>query len=255
MAAVVGLGVVTVSTAATSGSAPLRARSFAGTPTVGVLFGSRTATVHHCTASVVDSPRGDLVLTAAHCVTGSGIGAWFAPGYHDGVEPYGRWRVTAAYGLTRWTLHHRPQGDVAFLVVAPRVIAGQLRRLQSVTGGNALGSDPSDRTLVTVPAYDAGSNDHPITCTAPVYHLGNFPAFDCTPYVDGTSGAPWLVSGTHGSVVVGLIGGLHQGGCLPSTSYSPAFRAAVAAAWSRAVAGGPPSMFPPAGSDGCTTGL
>ncbi len=55
---------------------------------VGALFADGS---HFCTASVVHSEAGDLVLTAAHCVRD---GMTFAPGYHDGVTPFGMWTVT-----------------------------------------------------------------------------------------------------------------------------------------------------------------
>ncbi|HEX4704070.1 MAG TPA: hypothetical protein VH352_18225, partial [Pseudonocardiaceae bacterium] len=41
-----------------------------GVPTVGALFtvDANGLSAHYCTASVVDSPAGDLVITAAHCI-------------------------------------------------------------------------------------------------------------------------------------------------------------------------------------------
>src|SRR4051794_39345905 len=47
------------------------ASSFAGTPTVGPLFEDGFSTPHGCPASVIASPRHDLILTAAHCVSGT----------------------------------------------------------------------------------------------------------------------------------------------------------------------------------------
>jgi hypothetical protein len=40
---------------------------------VGALFTTSSGQLgkHFCTASVVDSPAGDLLMTAAHCVTGT----------------------------------------------------------------------------------------------------------------------------------------------------------------------------------------
>ncbi len=61
----------------------------------------------------------------------------------------------------------------------------------------------------------------PITCTAKVYFEGVYPAFNCNPYIGGTSGSPWLAPTPEGVMVVGLIAGLHQGGCYTYTSYSP----------------------------------
>src|SRR5262249_44476971 len=50
-----------------------QAKAFAGTPAVGALFTTSGRNdllgSHFCTASVVDSPHRDLVLTAAHCVS------------------------------------------------------------------------------------------------------------------------------------------------------------------------------------------
>jgi hypothetical protein len=230
------------------------AHPFAGDRTVGPLFPPGSA-VHTCTASVVDSPSGDLLITATHCITGEARGYTFAPGYHDGVEPYGTWSVVGAYVDPQWTADRAPRLDVAFLRVAPRQMDGHAREIQSVTGGNRLGPAPSTRAMVTVPAYAVGHDDDPVTCTAPVYHRGVYPAFDCNPYVDGTSGAPWLLRTDHGWDVVGVIGGLHQGGCYPWTSYSAPFGPATTRTYDGAVNGAETSVLPPPESDGCTTGL
>jgi Trypsin len=71
---------------------PTDGRSFNGTPAVGALFTVSGGQLgrHFCTASVVDSPPGDLVITAAHCVSGMAAGQIaFVPGYRSGVAPYG----------------------------------------------------------------------------------------------------------------------------------------------------------------------
>ena len=69
--------------------------TFNGVPTVGALFFTTGSGRHYCTASVVDSDTEDLVITAAHCVYGSGYATHleFVPGYQDGREPYGAWAV------------------------------------------------------------------------------------------------------------------------------------------------------------------
>ena len=66
-------------------AAPSRdGQAFAGTPAVGALFTASAGRLgqHFCTASVVDSPAGDLLITAAHCVTGTSGTIEFVPGYH-----------------------------------------------------------------------------------------------------------------------------------------------------------------------------
>jgi hypothetical protein len=100
---------------------------------------------------------------------------------------------------------------------------------------------------VTVDGYVAGSGGTPLTCTAPAYYTQGFPSFDCAGYAGGVSGGPWLAGGR----VVGVIGGLHQGGCTPTTSYSAAFGPDVAALLARAQAAAAGDTAPIPGGDGC----
>lgn len=224
----------------------------AGPPTVGALFASPTTSIHTCSASVVTSPGGDLVATAAHCVQGTGAGMVFAPGYDRGREPYGGWDVVAAYAPVAWVRRQDPRDDVALLVVAPRQVDGVPTSLQSVTGSETLGGRPRSGQRVTVDAYVAGDGDAPVICTARVYDVGVYPAFDCPGYAGGTSGGPWLLTRRDGvTVLSGVIGGLHRGGCLPGTSYSPPFGPVVRDLYDAAVRHAPPSVLPRAGPAGC----
>jgi V8-like Glu-specific endopeptidase len=247
----VALGAIAAPKPSPAAASVPAARTYAGTPTVGVLFVSATTVYHSCTASVVHSRRGNVLLTAAHCIDGTGTGYVFAPGFHGGVSPYGRWRVTAAYVDSTWLAKQDPAHDYAFLTVAPRRVRGQSEQIEQVTGANRLGSRAIRGERVTVPGYPAGTDNDPITCTTPLYFSGFYPAFDCNPYVGGTSGAPFLVHTARGSVVVGLIGGLHQGGCTSSTSYSSPLGAAAQQVYHRAAAGVRGDDADPAGSDGC----
>jgi len=63
---------------------------------------------HYCSGSVVHSASRDLVLTAAHCVFGTGLATEFAPGFADGATPFGVWTVTRAYVDRRWLTAHDP---------------------------------------------------------------------------------------------------------------------------------------------------
>jgi V8-like Glu-specific endopeptidase len=228
-------------------------------PTVGALFfpsllglGPALGLPHDCTASVVHSPRHDLAITAAHCVAGTGIGYEFAPGYVDGRLPYGLWTVTAVYVNRAWTTAQDPQHDYAFLRLAPHRVGGRVVHIEDLTGANVLGAAPAPGTLVTVDAYAAGSNDKPLACTVPAYEHDGYPAFDCDGFVGGTSGGPWLALTASGSAaVVGVIGGLHQGGCTASTSYSSGFGADVMRDWQRAASGAAPDLVVPSFGSGC----
>src|SRR5215475_7578847 len=97
-----------------------------------------------------------------------------------------------------------PTRDYAFLTVAPKKIGGVTTEIQTITGANALGAGPVKGESVSVPADPAGEANNPINCTAKVYFEGVFPAFNCNPYVDGTSGSPWLAATPEGIKVVGL---------------------------------------------------
>lgn len=232
-----------------------KSRPFPGTPTVGALFGSGSSKKHFCSASVVASPAGNVLLTAAHCITGSAKGFSFVPGFDKGVAPLGRWTVTGAYFDPQWMADQSQSRDFAFLTVAPKKVAGVETNIQSVTGANVLGTKPSRGETVTIPAYPEGEANAPITCTTKVYFEGIFPAFNCNPYVGGTSGSPWLAATAEGVKVVGLIAGLHQGGCYSYTSYSPPLGSDARAVFDRAAAGAKPELGPEAGSDNCSTGL
>ncbi|MDH6118653.1 V8-like Glu-specific endopeptidase [Kitasatospora sp. GAS204A] len=197
---------------------------------VGVLLFDQGAS-RSCTASVVDSPGRDLLVTAAHCVTatdGSPVtGLSFAPGYRDGAAPLGSWTVDRVVVDHRWSANADPEYDVAFLTVDP---AGG-RQIEDVVGGNPLGVNRGFGLAVTVTGYP---NDHeePITCTTrTTARSATQERFDCGGFSDGTSGSPWL---TEDDTVVGVIGGYQQGGDTPDVSYSVTFDNRVAALYQQA---------------------
>lgn len=223
------------------------ATAFPGVPTVGPLFRDGLDADHECTASVIASPHHDLVLTAAHCISGTAVGWQVAPGYVRGRTPYGVWTVAAAYVPTPWTATGDTRFDYAILRMAPQRRQGVLVDIEDVTGGNILGTAPTGGRPITDVAYNAGRDDRPIRCTVPTYPTEGFPSFDCGGYVGGSSGSPWL---DHG-VVRGVIGGLHQGGCVDYTSYSSPFTLQVFVLYARAIVGGPGQIVPTPGGDGC----
>ena len=110
-------------------------QAFAGTPAVGALFTMSRGKLgqHFCTASVINSPHGDLVVTAAHCMSGMS-GVAFVPGYDHGAAPYGVWIVTKVYADRSWTSSSDPDDDVAFLQVGQ---PGSIVPIEDVTGGRS----------------------------------------------------------------------------------------------------------------------
>jgi V8-like Glu-specific endopeptidase len=214
-------------------------QDFSGTPAVGALFTTSNGRLgsHFCTASVVNSPHGDLVITAAHCVSGAS-GMVFVPGYDGGRTPYGIWTVTRVYADQEWTSSADPDDDVAFLQVGQ---PGSITPIEDVTGAEQLGTGSPTRQLVEVIGYP-DSADQPIACQNWTREpMPDQLEFDCGGYTDGTSGGPFLAdvnSQTGQGTVIGVIGGYEQGGLLPQISYSSMFGANVAALYQAAVAGG-----------------
>ena len=214
---------------------------FEETPAVGALFVVSSAGVgrHFCTASVVHSPHGDLVITAAHCVSSRTPGQIaFVPGYHDGADPYGVWFVTRVVVDTRWRDSRDPGHDVAFLVIRRHGGTADVERL---TGGERLGTGWPARSLVHVIGYPDRAQ-RPVICTSLTRPFGRHQMrFDCAGYTGGTSGGPFLassVSATGLGTVIGVIGGYEQGGDLASVSYSPRFGRAMRDLYRAAVADG-----------------
>jgi V8-like Glu-specific endopeptidase len=222
-------------------SSPL-SRPFDGTAAVGALF---TVTAggqlgqHFCSASVVHSTHGDVILTAAHCLGGRAIGGArgivFVPGYHRGQAPDGLWKVTEAFVDKAWSAGQDPDYDYAFLVARRPGAA-----LEQVTGAETLGIGLGPQPVTVIGYPDTA--DRPVTCTrrARVFRRTQL-MFRCTGYPDGTSGSPWLarVSGTTGrGTVMGVLGGFQRGGSTPDVSYSARLTARTQALYRQADAAG-----------------
>jgi V8-like Glu-specific endopeptidase len=223
------------------GSAEQNGQAFGGTPAVGALFTTAAGKLgkHFCSASVVNSPHGDLVITAAHCVTGTSGTVVFVPGYNSGATPYGVWTVTKVYVDQAWSSSANQDDDVAFLRVSR---PGSTVPIEDVTGAEQLATGaPTTRQLVEVIGYPDSSNQA-ITCQNWLKEpMTDQLEFDCGGYPEGTSGGPFLrqVDPTTGQgTVIGVIGGYEQGGDTPQVSYSAVFGSNVAALYRTAVAGG-----------------
>ncbi|MBY8887565.1 trypsin-like serine protease [Streptomyces sp. PTM05] len=190
-------------------------RSFA---MVGAIFSGQVSSSgdHFCTGSVIDSPGRNLIVTAAHCMSDGTSALYFAPGYHDGVAPYGVWKLDHATTDSRWTSGQDPDHDVAFVTVDP--LNGQ--QLESAVGSYTLGIGRSPDSIVRLTGYPK-VEDAPLTC---VNRASSFSATQlriaCTDYSGGTSGTAWVTGGT---TVMGVIGGYEQGGDTSDVSYSVVF--------------------------------
>ena len=217
-----------------------QSKPFQGTPAVGALFTTSNGKLgtHFCTASVIHSPHGNLLITAAHCVTGTQGTIAFVPGYANGSAPYGTWYVTRVFTDQAWTSSSNPDDDVAFVTVSQH---NAIVPIEDVTGAEQLGIDqpPNERTRVV--GYPNGDNQ-PVVCDNWTRAFSATQLeFDCDGYTDGTSGAPFLtqVDRTTGQgLVIGVIGGYEEGGDTPSVSYSVAFGPNVGSLYQTAAAAG-----------------
>jgi V8-like Glu-specific endopeptidase len=216
---------------------------FSGTSAVGALFVQIKGHLgrHFCTASVVHSPRGNLLITAAHCMVGKDLHPAghivFAPGYHSGKFPHGTWQVSMKYVDKRWASGRDPNDDVAFLVAERPG-----RHIERLTGAETLDAGQQLPVQVQVIGYPDATR-RPITCAGPASSFDRRKlrqlVFDCGGYTAGTSGGPFLAhvsAKTGDGSVIGVIGGYQQGGDSPDVSYSSQFLANVLALYKIATA-------------------
>ncbi|MET9882964.1 trypsin-like peptidase domain-containing protein [Streptomyces sp. NPDC006430] len=219
-------------------SEPLVARPAAADPAIGALFspGDDGDPDHHCSAGVVHSPGGDLIVTAAHCVYRGNLGfrtnLAFAPGYRDGRAPYGIWVPTRIDVDPRWTEDQDPDHDVAFLRMRRPDRPGQ--RLEEVTGAVTIRFRPELPAPARVVGYPNDS-EYPVECFNTARAAGPTQLrLDCADVPNGTSGGPVL---TDAHTLIGVVGGLDGGGD-EVTSYSSRFGDGVRGVYERAVTAG-----------------
>ena len=208
---------------------------------VGALFDGSASAQHTCTASVVQSAGGDLIMTAAHCVVDLGSGTRddlvFVPGYRAGTAPYGTWKVEAVFGRPPLGRRGRPRPrrrvrPARAAQVQERDRRGRRQRAglrhEGVVGGPVTG-------------YPTAS-DEAVSCTHATSTLSATQLrLDCPGLANSTSGSPWLTAfdpATGAGEVVGLIGGYERGGLTPDVSFSPYFGSAVQALYARVVLAG-----------------
>ena len=207
------------------------ARAVAGSRVIGALFFNSGSGGHYCTASVIRTPKRNMLLTAAHCLYSASSHDWhrnivFVPRYSAGRRPYGTWPVWLMVADKRWLGQADPDLDVAFAAV--QVMRGH--RIADVVGANVLLTNREPGGRVVVAGYPAKENDpadRPVGCAGRTYRQGRSQMrFDCHGFYGGTSGSPWLSdydARTQTGHVVGVIGGYQEGGSEEWRSYSPLF--------------------------------
>jgi V8-like Glu-specific endopeptidase len=213
---------------------------------VGALFDGGLTGKHFCTASVVNSPGRDLLITAAHCLDGGKHSGYkrdivFVPGYANGTAPFGVWTPRELIVDKLWSDSSDPDDDVGFVVLKP----DDGKNIQDVVGANQVGFDAGFANFVRVTGYPS-SVGTPVTCRNWTTQESDTQLeFQCGGYFVGTSGSPWLSelapsptpalpSSTRTATIIGVIGGYEQGGDTAAISYSPYFGAGIRELYERA---------------------
>ncbi|MFI5522062.1 trypsin-like serine peptidase [Streptomyces platensis] len=205
---------------------------------VGAVFEKDDTGDHFCTASVVQSPGRNMLITAAHCAFDSDgktpvDDLVFAPDYRDGEEPTGLWKVKKVILDDRWAKSNDEDLDVAFLILDKK----KDKQIQDVLGGNTLGIDRGFHNEVKITGYPT-SRDTPISCQNRTTKYSNTQLrIRCTDFEGGTSGSPWLADydpRSHTGTVIGVLGGHEGGGDEDDVSYAAYFDDDIAALYKRA---------------------
>jgi V8-like Glu-specific endopeptidase len=219
---------------------------FVGMPMVGALFttgqGGKPGG-HFCTGSVVDSPGGNVIVTAAHCLEDPANGSTtvasfvFVPGYHDGQEPYGEWTPVKVLIDPHWAENSNPDYDYAFVVL--KETGHPAARLSALVGSEHVAFDTRLPVVVSGIGYPEGT-EQPIACLNTLKPFQPTQSeFDCGGFTDGSSGGPMLTgldAATGRGSLVGVIGGYEEGGFTPEVSYAAAFGPAAQSLYQQAIA-------------------
>ncbi|MBM4794694.1 trypsin-like serine protease [Streptomyces sioyaensis] len=194
---------------------------------VGAVFEKDDSGDHFCTASVVQSPGRNMLITAAHCAYDIDAGSTvddlvFAPDYRNGDGPTGLWKVKKVIVDNRWAKSQDEDLDVAFLVLDKK--SG--KQIQDVLGGNTLGIDRGFDNEVKITGYPTSRN-MPISCQNRTTKFSDTQLrIQCTDFEGGTSGSPWLADydpKSHTGTVIGVLGGHEGGGDEDDVSYAAYF--------------------------------
>ncbi|GAA0437699.1 hypothetical protein GCM10010357_68880 [Streptomyces luteireticuli] len=205
-----------------------KAEHILGLKSVGVVFtydkdpttGEMQA--HHCSASVVQSPGHDLILTAHHCVAGNSI---FVPWYRTesplNKQQYGFYRVERWFADPRYGKYNNkdPESDLDF-AFAQLATSSSGKKVQDVVGANSLARTPGFNNNVTMVGYPTAkhdSEDHAVRCPTQTWAVPNQYQIQalCSGMYGGVSGGPWFskVDWNNGTgEIIGNVGGYNGGG-------------------------------------------
>ncbi|MGW0824703.1 trypsin-like serine peptidase [Streptomyces sp. NPDC002845] len=154
-----------------------------------------------CSASALNSPSKQMVITAGHCVNVGGqngtAGQWmtnwtYVPRYRDGARPFGTFAAKEYRAFNGWINNSSFQWDVAMVTTWPR--SGD--KVVNVTGGHGLSWNYNRSQAVTVWGYPGNRDNGQIQwwCTGTTRQVSSSDGrieLQCD-FGGGSSGGPWL---------------------------------------------------------------
>jgi hypothetical protein len=187
---------------------------------VGLLtaFDTQENTFHECSATVVPSPNGDVLLTAAHCVFGSGhlfTQFAFAPNlqgsFGTGTTPYGVWNGLLAAPSLDYVLSGNPSYDFAYV----RVAGQSSGSLEGTVGSLPIAFNPGRGQQWTVRGYPNGMAQ---SCTATAQDQFTFSGpsqmvVACPGLGEGASGGSWTNSSNGRTNAIGAVDSQQVASC------------------------------------------
>ena len=177
------------------------------TAAVGKVFFTLGAADYVCSGTLVGRGQAEVVLTAAHCVSGGparGAAQWaanwvFVPGYRNGQLPYGEYTASRFVTAPGWS---GPRGgteqyDVAFVRVTAATLSGRSGAavpppglpVQFSAGQPGVAAGPG--YVFGYPAEPPYTGLYPSYCAGPVAASGGSAHTACV-MTAGDSGGPWL---------------------------------------------------------------
>ncbi|MFI9720012.1 FG-GAP-like repeat-containing protein [Streptomyces sp. NPDC052396] len=175
---------------------------------------------HKCSASVVQSPGHNLVLTAGHCSGGKAVFVpWYRSEYSLDKQTYGFYRVGDWFYDNRYVHNTKEKiSDLDFAFGRLEVSANG-KNAQDVVGANTLVRTPAYNNSAWMVGYPSSHNpeDHAVRCPVQTSALPGFYQIQalCHGMWGGVSGGPWFskVDWTAGTgEIIGNVGGYFGGG-------------------------------------------
>jgi hypothetical protein len=213
--------------------------------TTGRVFWSVRGSLSSCSASVIPSKTGDLIVTAGQCVFDTQAksslinSTWvFVPAYYNGNAPFGIWPARRVLSFLGWTQSADYNYDVAF--VALSTVNG--RHIQSVVGAQSIGFNYPRLGLTYSLGYPLNlyAGQYLQLCSGNAkksqWTQNNYggQALSCI-MGGGSGGGPWLQSVTD-ATGLGVVTSVNSFTVrnLPNVIHGPYFGLEVMTAWSTA---------------------